>query len=191
MRADAIRRSKGRKVLPMIAGLLIASGLLRLGVEADLVFAEETGTEENSESMICGVEGGTEALLEAFRAREARLVEREGQLEDRIQALHVTEVSVSEKIAALGAAEESLKATLALAQTAASDDLARLTAVYENMKPADAAALFTEMDPAFAAGFLGLMRPDAAAAVMSNLDAARAYTISALLAGRNANAPTE
>ncbi len=191
MKTSKLHRSPRHKILPLFAGLLLASGLFRLGSGANSVFAEEISAQEPLESLVCGFESGTEGLLEAFRAREARLVEREGQLEDRIQALHVTEVQVTEKIAELSAAEESLEATLALAQTAASDDLARLTAVYENMKPSNAAALFSEMDPAFAAGFLGMMRPDSAAAVMSNLDPARAYTISALLAGRNANAPTE
>lgn len=191
MKVRPVRRRSAPRVLPVIAGLLIASGLLRLGHEAGSVLAEETLAESGAESPLCAAEGGTDALLAAFRGREERLAEREGQLEDRIQALHVTEVEVSEKLAALAEAEDSLKATLAMAQTAASDDLARLTAVYENMKPANAAQLFAEMDPAFAAGFLGMMRPDAAASIMSNLDPAKAYSISVLLAGRNANAPTE
>ena len=61
--------------------------------------------------------------------------------------------------------------------------------IHENMKPKDAAALFEEMAPEFAAGFLGRMRPDAAGAVMAGLDPKTAYTISVLLAGRNADVP--
>jgi flagellar motility protein MotE (MotC chaperone) len=45
------------------------------------------------------------------------------------------------------------------------------------------------MAPDFAAGFLAQMRPDAAAAVLSGLDPNKAYTISVVLAGRNALAP--
>ena len=37
------------------------------------------------------------------------------------------------------------------------------------MKPADAAKLFAEMAPDFAAGFLGRMNPGAAASVMGGL----------------------
>ena len=40
-------------------------------------------------------------------------------------------------IEALKLAEERLSATLARADTAAEDDVARLTTVYENMKPKD------------------------------------------------------
>ncbi|NHX27768.1 hypothetical protein HA397_27890, partial [Escherichia coli] len=86
------------------------------------------------------------------------------------------------------AAEDSLRATLTLAETAAESDLARLTAVYENMKPKDAAGLFEQMSPDFAAGFMGMMRPDAAAQIMAALDPATAYSISVVLAGRNARA---
>jgi flagellar motility protein MotE (MotC chaperone) len=84
-----------------------------------------------------------------------------------------------------------LRAVLAIADGAAEGDLARLTAVYESMKPKDAAPLFEKMAPEFAAGFLGRMRPEAAGAILSGLPPDMAYSISAILAGRNATAPTD
>ncbi len=45
------------------------------------------------------------------------------------------------------------------------------------------------MAPEFAAGFLGRMRPDAAAAVLAGLKPDKAYSISVMIAGRNATAP--
>ena len=92
---------------------------------------------------------------------------------------------------ALEEAEGILNATIAMAESASQTDVAQLTTVYENMKPKEAAALFEEMSPEFAAGFLGLMRPDVAAAIMTRLAPATAYSFSVVLAGRNANAPTE
>jgi flagellar motility protein MotE (MotC chaperone) len=47
------------------------------------------------------------------------------------------------------------------------------------------------MDPVFAAGFLGRMRSDAAAAILAGLPPELAYSISVVLAGRNASVPTE
>jgi flagellar motility protein MotE (MotC chaperone) len=82
-----------------------------------------------------------------------------------------------------------LKKTLAIADGAAEKDLAKLTAVYEAMRPADAAALFQTMAPEFAAGFLGRMRPEIAAAVLAGMNPGKAYSISVLIAGRNATAP--
>ena len=81
--------------------------------------------------------------------------------------------------------------TGALADGAAEADIQRLTAVYQAMKPKDAAALFNTMSPEFAAGFLGRMQPQSAAAVLAALDPQAAFGISALIAGRNAKAPTE
>lgn len=78
---------------------------------------------------------------------------------------------------------------LTIADDAAEGDVTRLVAVYENMKPKDATALFAVMDADFAAGFLARMKPEAAAAIMAGLDPKVAYTISAVLAGRNARAP--
>lgn len=192
----ALRRSPSRQVLPVIAVLLIGSGLVRLGEEAGQVLAQEAMPAEMiavttvPETTCAGIEG-PEELLAAFRARESRVAEREAQVDERTALLAQTEERLTSMLAELEQAEASLAATLALAETAAQDDLGRLTAVYENMKPVDAAALFTEMDPAFSAGFMSLMRPDAAAAIMTNLSPETAYSISVILAGRNAGAPTE
>ena len=80
---------------------------------------------------------------------------------------------------------------MATADKAAENDIGRLTAVYENMKPDQAAALFRLMEPSFAAGFLGRMRPDSAAAILAGLEPDLAYSISVVLAGRNADVPRE
>lgn len=128
-------------------------------------------------------------LIQALSARETMVAEREKQLELRLRALSVADGEIEKRIAALSETEASLRATLALADQAAEKDLSRLTSVYESMKPKEAAALFEEMEPAFAAGFLGRMTPMAAADVMAGLSPQVAYTISVILAGRNASAP--
>ena len=107
----------------------------------------------------------------------------------RQKALAVADEEIQRRLVVLEEAEKSLRSLLAIANTAAEDDLARLTAVYESMKPKDAAALFEKMEPAFAAGFLGRMRSDAAAGVMAGLTPETAYSISVILAGRNADVP--
>ena len=95
---------------------------------------------------------------------------READLRARMQALSVAEAEIERRMTAMEEAERRLRETLAVAKTAAEDDVAQLTQVYATMKPKQAAALFEEMEPDFAAGFLGRMRPDAAAAIMAGLD---------------------
>lgn len=186
------RRSK--HVLTMVAGLLFASGGVRLatGLGPAIAFAEGQMSEA---AMVEPEESSEEVdippLLAALQEREARVAERETAIDDRLRALAVAEEELSERLAELEAAEASLTAALALSETANDNDIGRLTAVYENMKPADAAGLFEEMAPDFASGFLIRMRPEAAAAIMTGLEPTTAYSISAIIAGRNANAPTE
>ena len=181
------------RVLPVVAGLLVTSALLRgMGLAfAGTAEAETAAEGADSAGLICEGSEASETMLAAFRAREERLLAREAAVEDRARALDVTETEVEEKLAALTEAEQSLAAMLDVAETAASDDLAQLTAVYESMKPAEAAAIFAQMDHYLAAGFLGIMRPESAAAVMAGLEPATAYAISALSAGRHSAVPTE
>ena len=108
-----------------------------------------------------------------------------------MQALDIANGEIDKRLEELVAAEESLKATLAVAESALDTDIASLTTVYESMKPKDAAAVFSEMAPEFAAGFLAQMRPEMAANILSGLDPETAYAVSVLIAGRNANVPRE
>ena len=189
------KRKNGRGTLHIIAGLLVASAALRLGSGGTELVAEiaseEIAVQPEIPRQVPTATAEMAPMLDAFRAREERLSARENQLADRMQVLRLAEEEIQEKLTALTQAEEALRATLALADTAAESDLARLATVYENMKPKDAASLFTEMTPEFAAGFLGLMRPEVAAAIMSELESPVAYSISVMLAGRNASVPTE
>ncbi|MCJ8140549.1 MotE family protein [Falsirhodobacter halotolerans] len=131
------------------------------------------------------------ALAEALRLREAQVATQETAVAERLAALDTANRLIDDRMAQLQAAEAALAETLSIADGAAEKDIERLTAVYEAMKPKDAAGLFTTMDTEFAAGFLGRMRPDAAAAVLSGMPAPNAYAVSLLLAGRNALVPTE
>ena len=183
-------RRPGRGALVVIAVLLAGSGVIRLGGGASHAFARTTETVAlATDGQICEPDAGALAMLYDLKAREARLIERESAQAERAQVLSLTESQVTQTLAALVAAEEKLSGTIAMADQASEGDIARLTSVYENMKPKDAMPLFEEMAPEFAAGFLGRMRPDAAAAIMAGLKPKTAYTISVLLAGRNANVP--
>ena len=202
--AASVRRRAGRGALLLIAGLLAVAGALRLGGGIGQVLARETATEHampthgdvsDTDIATCpdlpSDMAGTAELLAALRAREQRVSADETALAERKQALSLVEAQVESRLAALVAAEQKLSATLALADNAAENDLSRLTAVYENMKPKEAALLFEAMAPEFAAGFLARMRPESAAALLAGLSAEKGYALSVLLAGRNAMVPKE
>jgi flagellar motility protein MotE (MotC chaperone) len=198
------RRAKStvtrRGSLWFVALLLFGSAAFRVTESSDtlVAFAAETKTamEPDSESPSGpATQPGNgidlSSILDDLARREATLEEREALLEERMAALRLAEGEIRKNLVALEEAENQLRATMALAVTAAEDDLTRFTTVYENMKPKEAASLFEEMSPEFAAGFLARMRPDAAADIMVGLEPATAYSISVIMAGRNAAAPVE
>ncbi|WP_233192763.1 MotE family protein [Acidimangrovimonas sediminis] len=218
-RAKATRpaRRGTRGALSVVIGTFVIAGMLRLGVGvsaavertsaapaaqtaghdtgpavhgSDRTLAMASGHASATPSAACDATAGLAMpLVTALKAREARVATREAALDDRRQALALTEKVVNAKLAELKAAEEKLSKTLAIADTAAEKDVARLTQVYAAMKPKQASAVFEQMAPDFAAGFLGKMPAASAAAILSGLTPEKAYTVSVILAGRNAGAP--
>ncbi len=190
-----LRAAQPRKTgtITVIVGLFLASGLIR-AVDIAPAFAEEMLPEASHEPMqMASAEPLPDmpALLKAIQEREAQIAEREAYIDRRMQTLAVAEQRIREQMDALTEAESKLAATLTLADNATEEDVARLTEVYQRMKPAEAAGIFETMDIQFAAGFFSRMRPESSAAIMANLPADLAYSISVVMAGRNANAPRE
>lgn len=190
-RRPARKTRHGRGTLVWISGFLILSALLRGGGVYGPAIAETLAGGHGAPAPQTGAPDDAElaALLSAMSLREERIAAREQALDARMQALKIAEDSLKSRLAELRDAEEALKSTIVTVEGAAEADLAQLTQVYENMKAAEASLLFQQMSPEFAAGFLGRMRADAAAGILSGLDPAKAYEISVILAGRNALAP--
>lgn len=190
------RAQKG--TLAIIGTLMLLSAGLRLATEAGQVIASESlqrvgapSPEEPATVLDLARPDQLSAALEAIKKREARLIERETEIDSRESSVSAAEAAIQQELVKLQDAEQSLRDTIALASAAAEDDLAQLTNVYANMKPKQAAALFEQMDSNFAAGFLARMPPDSAARILAGMPPEKAYEISVFLAGRNADVPLE
>lgn len=178
-----------------IAALFAIGGALKIGMTATqaIALAPDLKLPRSEEHFVDYREEELKDLFEALAKREAynterakELAEKEAMIEAKLETLEAKKVEALSLIGELEAENERLRRTMGLGETAAEDDLEKLTKVYEAMKPKDAAGLFVEMDLEFAAGFLGRMKAQSAAAIMGNLPSAKAYSISAILAGRNA-----
>ncbi|NOD63907.1 MULTISPECIES: MotE family protein [unclassified Ruegeria] len=178
-------------VLTVIALLMLGSAVIRIGLEAGPALAKPTGPEVAESKPTAPKARDIQALLNELLKREERVKQREDMLREQEKALEIAGQAIETRLVALEEAEQSLRATLAVADNAAEKDLTRLTDVYQTMKPKDAAALFETMEPTFAAGFLSRMPPDSAAGILAGLSPEAAYTISVVMAGRNASAPLE
>lgn len=179
----------GLGALALVTLMFAASGALRFGSRIGISIANAAADPEQPvKAETCPAPPA--ALAAALSERESRVSARETAVEDRIAALQLAEEALNGRLEALQEAEASLRRTVAIADQAAEEDLTRLTAVYESMKPKSVAALFNVMDAELAAGFIGRMQTDAAAGILAGMSADKAYAVSAILAGRNANAPT-
>ncbi len=189
------RKRTPRGTLLLIVSLLITSAVIRTVSDVGQAWANGTGeealTDQKVKSEMCKTDDDLHAMLKSFQKREAHLALQEKAMFDREESLKLADRQIERKLTQLEAAEQNLRQTMAMAQTAAESDVGQLVKVYENMKPKQASALFEEMDPNFSAGFLGRMRPEAAAGIMAGLSPQAAHTISVVLAGRNAGAPKE
>ncbi len=193
--AAATRKStrwRQRGLLLLLAGGFAVSGLLRLGA-IDFAFAasgDEAAPATNAGYMpSTPITAPLDDALALIEGRAEALDARELALDGREQALAAAQEMVESRLARLEAAEVRLRDLIEMSDTAAEADLARLTTVYETMRPEEAAAVFGQMEPSFAAGFLSRMRPDAGAALLAELPPETAYSISVLLATRNSAAP--
>jgi flagellar motility protein MotE (MotC chaperone) len=178
----------------LIVFCFLGSAALRIGEHGHAI-AQEIGSLANQEAaptpIAAPAPADAEGLLAAIRERESQLEAESTRLAERAQTLEVAEAKLAEQLAAFEVAQRGLEETLALADSAAERDIARMTTVYEAMKPADAAKIVEKMELNFAAGLVVRMRPELAAQVLTGMDPERAYAITVMVASRNAAAPRE
>ena len=180
----------------IILSCLLISAAIRLGT-GGVALAEELATHVEEPSVATppltppAPEPEIGSLLESIRTRQEQLTQREIEIAERQHELNLVEQRIVQQLAALKQAEQKLADTLAIADSAAENDLKQLTEVYEKMKAKSAAEIFETMEVSFAAGFLSRMKPESAAGILSEMPPNAAYSISVVMAGKNANAPTE
>ena len=126
-------------------------------------------------------------LAAAVSDRIVALDEREARMASRASELKAYEQQIEVRLAELEKANGILKANIETHQSARNSDIAKLAAIYEGMKPAQAADIINEMNPEFAAGLLASMNSEQAAAIVASIDSKRAYMISVMLANRTQN----
>lgn len=112
-----------------------------------------------------------QARADELAEKEAALAEREQEVERKSNEVAVLRQSVDERWQTMA--------------TNANGDIEHLAQMYSAMKPDQAAQIFNQMDPGFAAGFLRLMPSDQAGLILAGMQAEKAYVVSVKLASKN------
>lgn len=185
-------RRRQRWVLTTLGVVFAASAVLRIGT-LDFAFAQAQAPSPDTASDTApdtpALTRNLQAALTEVSALRAALSAREADIADRERAVAAAQALVEARLTELEAVEARLSALIAISDSAAETDLDRLTQVYETMPAAEAAAIFGQMDPRFAAGFLTRMAPAASATLMAELTPEQAYAVSVVIATRNSSAP--
>lgn len=127
----------------------------------------------------------SEELSEALAADQERLRTATGKLDARELELDAMAAELEQTRADLNALQTTLDTRWQDMQAFAREDLNHLAQMYGAMKPDQAATIFNQMDPGFAAGFLRLLSSEQAGLIMANMESQQAYIVSVRLASIN------
>ena len=123
-------------------------------------------------------------MLQDLGARRDQLDSRERAQDLRERLLEAAEARIDEKIAELKTIEETIRARLVQHDEEKEAAMRRLVKMYENMKPKDAARIFTELDMEILLDVAERMREVKMAPILAAMAAVRAKQVTVRLALR-------
>jgi flagellar motility protein MotE (MotC chaperone) len=124
------------------------------------------------------------ALAETLRLRGIAVERALADLERRKRELAATEAQITTRLAALKKAKAALGETREDRNEGRTEGIERLIAVYDAMKPAEAATIIAALPPDFAAEILTRVQPDAGARIIARIDPGHAAILTAHMGAR-------
>ncbi|MEM9180592.1 MAG: hypothetical protein AAGA89_12805 [Pseudomonadota bacterium] len=193
-------KSANRSNVLLTLGVLFTLGAATRLIPADI--AQATAAESESEPTVAAESDSTDTLANKAMPIEgqicfsedlsAQLASDQARLETESDNLVARELELQAWEAELTQTREDLSALQATLETRwqdmqafAGEDLNHLAQMYGAMKPDQAATIFNQMDPGFAAGFLRLLSSEQAGLIMANMESQQAYIVSVRLASIN------
>ena len=126
-----------------------------------------------------------EELSEQLASDQLRLQTESDKLIQRELELQAWEAELEQAREDLTVLQANLETRWQDMQAFAGEDLKHLADMYGAMKPDQAATIFDQMDPGFAAGFLRLLSSEQAGLIMASMESQQAYVVSVRLASLN------
>jgi flagellar motility protein MotE (MotC chaperone) len=128
-------------------------------------------------------EGGSESeLLGRLGERRDSLDAREKELEMRMALVEAAEKRLDERTATLKAIEAKINALVDEKKATENEQFASIVAMYETMKPKEAATIFNQLDMAVLMRVAKAMNPRKMAPVLARMDPLKARSLTAGLA---------
>ncbi|MGR3200126.1 MAG: MotE family protein [Paracoccus sp. (in: a-proteobacteria)] len=179
-----------RPLLPVLTLMfaLPAAALLSRGQDIASSFAAVAAAPED---LLEGCRDVPEAvaLAEELRDRALRIERYMQDIDARKAELATAEATLSERLKELRAQKDNLGAVRAGDTEAVRTDIDRLIAVYDQMKPAEAAAVLTNLPADFAAEILMRVRPETGARIIAAVEPRQAALLTAQMGARSVRTP--
>lgn len=135
--------------------------------------------------------GAEEAVMERLAARREELDAREAELEMRLALVEAAEKRINERTAALEVLEARINALVAEKKAMDEGQFASIVAMYETMKPKEAAAIFDQLEMPVLLRVARAMSPRRMAPIMAKMDPLKAKTLTSSMAAEQTEATIE
>jgi flagellar motility protein MotE (MotC chaperone) len=129
-----------------------------------------------------GAQPSEDAINERLSARRAELDQREDELDMRMALVEAAEKRIDERTAVLQQLEARINAMVDEKRTLEESQFTAVVAMYETMKPKDAAAIFDKLDMNVLLRVARAINPRKMAPIMAKMDATKAMELTAGLA---------
>lgn len=179
----------GRPLLPALALAFALPGLALMVQGRDLsrLFAAVAGPSDLLQG--CGDVPEAVALAEELRDRALRIERYMAAIDARKADLATAETSLRQRLEELRSQKGSIRARQDGKSEAVRSDIDRLIAVYDQMKPAEAAAVLTNLPADFAAEILMRVQPETGARIIAAVDPRQAALLTAQMGARSVSTP--
>lgn len=174
-----------RRLLPVLAAIFTIPAAAALWKSQDLsrvfaAFAEPSGLMQGCTDVPEAV-----ALAEELRDRALRIERYMEALDARKAQIAEAEATLTRKLVELKGQKQGIQSRHAGSSEAVRNDIDRLIAVYDQMKPAEAAAILTNLPADFAAEILMRVQPEAGARIIASVEPRQAALLTAEMGARS------
>jgi flagellar motility protein MotE (MotC chaperone) len=175
----------GGEAAPIEGPCLPDAGVNEYGDALPLIKDPATGTMVPLADTIEDTSSET-AINERLAERRTELDQREKELDMRLTLMDAAEQRIAERTAELKALEERIGKLVDDNKMAEEQQFVSLVAMYENMKPKDAAVIFNELDMPVLLGVTKAMNPRKMAPILARMDPLKAKALTDGIAAANA-----
>ncbi|MDB6178747.1 hypothetical protein PAF17_14715 [Paracoccus sp. Z330] len=174
-----------RFLMPVLILAFTAPALMALWQKQDLPDLLAAFADSGELLQGCGDVPEAIALAEELRDRALRIERYMQSIDDRKAELANAEATLRARLRELKAQKSGLQSRRQGTTSDVRADIERLVALYDQMKPAEAAAVLTNLPADFAAEILIRVRPEAGARIIAAVEPRQAALLTAQMGARS------